>query len=449
MKIAVLKERRPGERRVALSPETAKKFTDLGADVTVEKGAGLEAAIPDEAFVEAGAKLAASPAATLKGADVVLKVQRPMTAAEGPDEVALLSKGQILLCQLNALTEGALIKALSDAGVTSFAMELVPRITRAQSMDILSSQANIAGYKAVLDGIEAYGRAVPMMSTAAGRVSPANIFVMGVGVAGLQAIATAKRLGAIVYATDVRPDTKEQVESLGGKFVAVENEEFQQAQTAGGYAKEMSDDYKKQQAALVAETIPKMDIVVTTALIPGRPAPVLVTEDHVKSMKPGSVIVDLAAEAGGNCPLTELGKTVRKHGVTLVGHGNWPSRVPETTSQLFAKNLLNFLTPMIDKESGALTVNPEDEIIADSMVTRDGAIVHERVKEAPKKAPPAKKAAKKAGAKKSGAKKAATAKAAATTAPPEPAPPKPEPDAAAEPSASEVAPAASKPEGEN
>lgn len=381
MKIAVLKERRQGERRVALSPETAKKFTDMGFEVAVEKGAGLEAVIPDKAFKDAGANIGASAAAVLKGADVVLKIQHPMMEDEGRDEIALFSKGQILLCHLSALTEGAVVQDLAQQGVTSFAMELTPRITRAQSMDILSSQANIAGYKAVLDGIDAYGRAVPMMSTAAGRVTPANVFVMGVGVAGLQAIATAKRLGAVVYATDVRPDTKEQVESLGGKFVAVENEEFLQAQTAGGYAKEMSEDYKKQQAELVAETIPKMDIVITTALIPGRKAPVLVSEDHVKSMKPGAVIVDLAAEAGGNCPLTIVGKKVVKHGVTLVGYGNWPSRVPETTSQLFAKNLLNFLTPLIDKETGAITIDPEDEIIAGTLVTKEGAIVHPRVVE--------------------------------------------------------------------
>ena len=420
MKIAVLKERRDGEKRVAVSPETVKKFRDLGADVTVETNAGEHAALSDATFEEAGAKIAASPAQTVAGADVILKVQRPMTAADGIDEVALFQKGQILVCQLNALTDGPLAHALAAAGVQSFAMELVPRITRAQSMDILSSQANIAGYKAVLDGIEHYGRAVPMMSTAAGRVSPANVFVMGVGVAGLQAIATAKRLGAVVHATDVRPDTKEQVESLGGKFVAVENEEFMQAQTAGGYAKEMSDDYKKQQAALIAETIPKMDVVVTTALIPGRAAPVLVTEDHVKSMKPGSVIVDLAAEAGGNCPLTELGTVVEKHGVKLVGHGNWPSRVAETTSLLFAKNLLNFLTPMIDKESGKVVINTEDEIIKGTLVTQDGAIVEERVKAnagsstapAAKKAPAKKASAKKASAKKSSTKKAASKKAA-------------------------------------
>ncbi len=436
MKIAVLKERRDGEQRVAASPETVKKFIDLGAGVVVETGAGDHAALSDAVFKEAGATIGKNPADTVKGADIVLKVQRPMTGAEGTDEIALFSQGQILICQLNALVEGATVRALADKGVQAFAMELVPRITRAQSMDILSSQANIAGYKAVLDGIEYYGRAVPMMSTAAGRVTPANVFVMGVGVAGLQAIATAKRLGAVVYATDVCPDTKEQVESLGGKFVAVENEEFLQAQTAGGYAKEMSDDYKKQQAALVAETIPKMDIVVTTALIPGRAAPVLVTEDHVKSMKPGAVIVDLAAEAGGNCPLTELGKVVEKHSVRLVGHGNWPSRVAQTTSLLFAKNLLNFITPMVDKESGKIAINTEDEIIKGTLVTQGGEIVEERVKAnagAPAKKAAAKKTApKKAGAKKAGAKKASAKKAAAKTADPAPASEPTTPDTNAE-----------------
>jgi len=281
----------------------------------------------------------------------------------------------------------------------------------------------------VLDALEYYGRALPMMSTAAGRVNPANVFIMGVGVAGLQAIATAKRLGAIVHATDVRPATKEQVESLGGKFLAVENEEFQQAQSDGGYAKEMSDDYKRQQAELIAEKIQKMDIVITTALIPGRPAPVLVTEDHVKSMKPGSVIVDLAVEAGGNCPLSEYGKVVTKHDVTLVGHANVPSRLAETTSQLFARNLLNFLTPMIDKDTGKMKIDREDAVIQGTLVCMDGEIVQDRVKEAlgkgtskkaePQKAAPkkaaAKKASKKAGPKKAGAKKAAAKKAPAET----------------------------------
>lgn len=409
MKIAVLKERRDGEKRVAASPDSIAKFKQLNCDVVVESGAGDNASISDTAFADAGASIAKTPAETVKGADVILKIARPTD-----EEIKLFTKGQALACHAHALTEPDMVKALADAGVTLFAMELVPRITRAQSMDILSSQANMAGYKAVLDALEHYGRALPMMSTAAGRVSPANVFIMGVGVAGLQAIATAKRLGAIVWATDVRPATKEQVESLGGKFLAVENEEFQQAQTDGGYAKEMSDDYKRQQADLISKEIQKMDIVITTALIPGRPAPVLVTEDHVKSMKPGAVIVDLAVEAGGNCPLSEYGKVVTKHGVTLVGHANVPSRLAETTSQLFARNLLNFLTPMIDKETGAFSIDREDAVVEGALVTIDGAVVDERVpaatgKAAGKKAA-AKKTTRKAGSRKSAAKKAAAEK---------------------------------------
>lgn len=425
MKIAILKERREHEKRVAASPDSVEKFVKLGCSVVIETGAGDGASISDAAFVEAGADIAKTAAATVKGADLVLKVQRPMTAAEGLDEIKLFTKGQALSCHMNAMTESASVQALARAGVTVFAMELIPRITRAQSMDILSSQTNLAGYKAVLDGCEHFGRALPMMSTAAGRISPANVFVMGVGVAGLQAIATAKRLGAVVWATDVRPATKEQVESLGGKFVAVENEEFEQAQTAGGYAKEMSDDYKKQQAALVATTLPKMDIVITTALIPGRPAPVLVTEDQVKSMKPGSVIVDLAVEAGGNCPLSEYGKVVNKHGVTLIGHPNWPSRLAETASVLFARNLLNFVSPMIDAETKNLVIDMEDEVVAGALIARDGKVVDERVaaieksevpaekstaRKANAKSAPKKAAAKKSNAKKTAAKKAASAK---------------------------------------
>ncbi len=398
MKIAVLKERRAHERRVAASPETVGKFIRLGASVVVETGAGDEAAFSDALYVKAGATIAASPQEALKNADIVLKVQRPMTAAEGADEAALLKKGQTLVCVLNALTQPDLVRQLAASGVTAFAMELVPRISRAQSMDVLSSQANIAGYKAVLDATEHYGRSMPLMMTAAGTVPPARVFVMGVGVAGLQAIATARRLGAVVSATDVRPATEEQVRSLGAEFVAVKDEEFLQAQTKGGYAKEMSAAYREKQAALVAETIQKQDIVITTALIPGRPAPVLVSEDMVRTMKPGSVIVDLAVEAGGNCPLSQYGKVVRKHGVSIIGHANFPSRVPEVTSQLYARNLLNFLTPMLKPDSG-FTINRDDEVIAGTLVTQDGAVVHEAVAAATQPAAAAKPAA---------AKKAAT-----------------------------------------
>jgi len=382
MKIAIIKERRPHESRVAGSPDSVKKLRDLGAQVVVEAGAGGGSSVPDAAFKEAGAEIAKGAAAAVKGADVVLKVQRPMLASEGTDEIGLFAKGQVLVSLMSALTEPALVAALAKQGVTAFAMELAPRITRAQSMDVLSSQANLAGYKAVLDALAEYHRVMPMMMTAAGTIAPAKVLIMGAGVAGLQAIATAKRLGAVVSATDVRPDTKEQVESLGGSFVAVEDEEFQQAQTAGGYAKEMSDAYKQKQAALIAETITKMDIVITTAQIPGRKSPVLVTEEMVKSMRPGSVINDLAVEGGGNCPLSEFGKTVRKHGVTIVGHANVPSRVSQAASQLFARNLVSFLTPMVDTEAGALKIDMEDEIVAGSLVTRDGEIVNERVAEA-------------------------------------------------------------------
>lgn len=382
MKIAILKERRPHESRVAASPDSVKKYRDLGADVVVEAGAGDGSSVPDAAFKDAGAEIAKDAAAAVKGADIVLKVQRPMLGSEGTDEVSQLAKGQILVASLSALTEPALVQALAKQGVTAFAMELLPRITRAQSMDILSSQANLGGYKAVLDALAEYHRVMPMMMTAAGTIAPAKVLVMGAGVAGLQAIATAKRLGAVVSATDVRPDTKEQVESLGGSFVAVEDEEFQQAQTAGGYAKEMSDAYKEKQAALIAETIKKMDIVITTAQIPGRKSPVLVTEDMVKTMRPGSVINDLAVEGGGNCPLSEYGKVVHKHGVTIIGHANVPSRVSQAASQLYARNLLNFLTPMIDKEKGSLTIDQEDEIIAGTLITKDGEVVNARVAEA-------------------------------------------------------------------
>ncbi len=376
MKIAILKERRPDETRVAGSPETVKKFAELGADVVVEKGAGVKASLPDSAFTESGATIAATAKAALKGADVVLKVRAPMIAGEGEDELANFIKGQILCCQMNALTEKDFVAAMAAAGVTGFAMELMPRISRAQSMDVLSSQSNLAGYRAVLDAAVEFGRAFPMMMTAAGTVPPARVLVMGVGVAGLQAIATARRLGAVVSATDVRPATKEQVESLGAKFVAVEDEEFQDAQTEGGYAKEMSDAYKKKQAALIAKTIAKQDIVICTALIPGRPAPQLISEAMLKSMKPGSLVVDLAVEAGGNCAGAVAGKVVTKHGVRIIGHRNVPGRIPEDASKLFAKNLFNFLVPMIDAESKALKIDWQDEVIAGTLVTRDGAVVH-------------------------------------------------------------------------
>jgi len=372
MKIAILKERRPDETRVAATPESVKKLRSLAAEVAVESGAGAAAAFTDAAYAEAGATVADDAAAALAGADVVLKVLRPQ-----PEELAALPKGAILAAVLDPFRAGDEIPALAGSGVTAFAMDLVPRITRAQSMDVLSSQANLAGYKAVLDAAAVYGRAFPMMMTAAGRINPAQVLVMGAGVAGLQAIATAKRLGAVVHATDVRPAAKEQVQSLGGKFVAVEDEEFKQAETAGGYAKEMSDAYKQKQAALIADTIRKMDIVITTALIPGRPAPKLVDEAMVASMKPGSVIVDLAVETGGNCALSKAGETVTTpNGVTIVGHRNVPGRLAADASQLYATNLFNFLSLLVDKKEKALQIDWDDEIVKATLVTRDGAVVH-------------------------------------------------------------------------
>jgi H+-translocating NAD(P) transhydrogenase subunit alpha len=382
MKIAILNERRPDETRVAASPEVVKKFVGLGATVVVEKSAGAGSSMPDSVFTDAGAEIAKDAKSALMDADVVLKVQRPMIAGDTVDELSEFSAGQVLVCQMSAMGEPDFVAAMAKSGVTGFAMELMPRITRAQSMDILSSQSNLAGYKSVLDAASEFGRAFPMMMTAAGTIPPARVFIMGVGVAGLQAIATARRLGAIVSATDVRPATKEQVESLGATFVAFEDEEFLNAQTMGGYAKEMSEEYQAKQKAFVAETIKKQDIVICTALIPGRPAPVLVDEDMVKSMKPGSVIIDLAVEAGGNCPLSEMGKVVIKHGVKIVGHANVPGRLADDASKLFAKNLLNFLTPMMNGDGTALEIDEEDEIIKGTMVTRDGEIVHPALRSA-------------------------------------------------------------------
>ncbi|EPY03361.1 Re/Si-specific NAD(P)(+) transhydrogenase subunit alpha [Magnetospirillum fulvum] len=371
MKIAIPKERRAGEARVAASPDTVKKFKGMGFDVVVETGAGAGASILDEHFREAGATIAADAAAALAGADIVLKVQRPEDA-----EIALIPEGAVLIAGLAALANRDLVKALAARKITAFAMELLPRITRAQSMDILSSQASLAGYKAVLDATEHFGRAIPMMMTAAGTIAPARFLILGAGVAGLQAIATAKRLGGVVYAFDVRPAVKEQVESLGGKFVEVDPDAGKDAETKGGYAKEMDDDYKKKQAAKIAEVLKKTDIAISTALIPGKPAPVLITEEMVKDMREGSVIVDMAVEAGGNCPLSEFDKVVVKHGVTLVGHGNIPARIAVDASALFARNLLNFLTPLVDKDSHSLKFNWDDEILKGTCVTRDGNVVH-------------------------------------------------------------------------
>ena len=381
MKIGVPKEIRPGETRVAASPDSVKKMISLGVEVLVETAAGAGASIPDAAYEAVGATIV-SDAKTLYGqADLVLKVQRPLfNGEEGPDETSMLREGAILIGLLAPLGHPDQIEQYAKRGVTSFAMELIPRISRAQSMDALSSQSNISGYKAVIDASDAFGRILPMMMTAAGTIAPAKVVVLGAGVAGLQAIATAHRLGAVVSAFDVRPAVKEQVESLGAKFIEVEEEADQSAETAGGYAREMSEDYKRKQQQVLAEALKKQDICITTALIPGKPAPVLVTEEMVKSMKPGSVIVDLATEAGGNCELSERDKVVVKHGVTIIGHANYPARVPTDTSTLFARNLLNFIKLMIDGESGALKIDWEDEIILGALLTKDGAVVNPALK---------------------------------------------------------------------
>ena len=372
MRIAVPAETDPAEARVAATPETVKKFIALGASVAVEAGAGLKSSFLDSDYAAAGATIAQGPAATLADADIILRVRRPAGS-----ELAGAKKGALLLAILDPYGHVDALQQLADAGVDAFAMELTPRITRAQVMDVLSSQANLAGYRAVVDAAAEYGRAVPMMMTAAGTVPAAKTFIMGVGVAGLQAIATARRLGAIVTATDVRPATKEQVESLGAKFIAVEDEEFKQAETAGGYAKEMSPAYQEKQKALTASHIAKQDIVITTALIPGRPAPKLITEEMIAAMRPGSVIVDLAAERGGNTALTRPGeKFVTGNGVTILGYLNIAGRLAATASSLYARNLLAFAEAFIDKTNKTLAVNWDDEIVKATLLTKGGALVH-------------------------------------------------------------------------
>ena len=371
MKIAVPTETDLTETRVAATPETVKKFIALGAAVAVQAGAGADSRITDAEYQAAGATIAPDAKATLADADIVLKVRRP-----NADELKLMKRGALVIAAMDPYGNDDAVKAMSDAGVAGFAMEFMPRITRAQVMDVLSSQANLAGYRAVIDASSEYGRALPMMMTAAGTVPAAKVFVMGVGVAGLQAIATARRLGAIVTATDVRPAVKEQVQSLGAKFIAVEDEEFKQAETAAGYAKEMSKEYQAKQAALVADHIKKQDIVITTALIPGRPAPRLISKDMVASMRPGSVIVDLAVERGGNVEGAKAGEVVDAGGVKIVGHNNVPGRLAASASALYAKNLLTFLEALIDKKARALAINWDDDIVKGTALTRDGAVVH-------------------------------------------------------------------------
>src|SRR6187549_654475 len=362
---------RADEPRIGLTPETVKKLVKAGAEVTIRSGAGDRSHFSDQDYAAAGAKIANSDAEAVGNADIVLTVRRP-----DPAIVKAMKNGAVLIGMLDPFSEAEGLDALATSGVSLFTMELMPRITRAQSMDVLSSQSNLAGYKAVVDAAAAFERALPMMMTAAGTVPAARVFVMGVGVAGLQAIATARRLGAVVTATDVRPATKEQVESLGAKFLAVEDEEFKNAQTAGGYAKEMSKEYQAKQAALVAEHIKKQDVVITTALIPGRPAPKLVSAEMVKSMRPGSVIVDLAVERGGNVEGARPGEVADLNGVKIVGYLNVAGRLAASASGLYAKNLYAFLEILVDKKAKALAVNWDDEIVKATALTKDGAVVH-------------------------------------------------------------------------
>ncbi len=370
MKIAIAREISHNETRVAISPDAVKKYIGLGFDVYVEKQAGLASGMRDSDFSDAGATIVDTAAELYKEADIILKIRAPLA-----EEVAHMKEGAILIAHLNALNDEESIRLLEKHKITAFAMELMPRITRAQSMDILSSQSNLAGYKAVLDGAYEFGSAFPMMMTAAGTVPPAKVFIMGAGVAGLQAIATAKRLGAVVTAYDVRPATKEQVESLGGKFVVVDEEAMKNAETSGGYAKEMSEEYKQKEQEVLKGHIAKQDMVITTALIPGRKAPILVKKETVSQMKPGSVLVDLAVEAGGNVEGAKLGKVVNINGVKIVGHANVAGRLPNDASVLFARNIVNFLTPHATE--GVLNFNFEDETVVGTCVTKEGQIVRE------------------------------------------------------------------------
>jgi NAD(P) transhydrogenase subunit alpha len=378
MRLAVLKERRGGETRVAATPETAKKLAALGCKVAIEMGAGMASGYPDALYADAGAEIAPDAAAALFGAGIVLKVRAPLVAGEGEiDELALMHRGALLVGTLEVVANPDRASALAAAGIDACSMELAPRTTRAQSMDILSSQANLAGYRAVIEGAGAFDKAFPMLMTAAGTIPAANAFIMGAGVAGLQAIATARRLGARVSATDVRPAAKEEIKSLGAAFVGYEDEESKQAQTAGGYAKQLSAEFYAKQAEVVAAHIAKQDIVVCTALVQGRRAPTLVTEAMVASMKPGSVIVDIAADSGGNCAATRPGEMyVTENGVKILGYTNWPGRIANAASALYARNLLTFLTTFWDKETTAPKLPPEDDIVQGVTLTRGGAVVH-------------------------------------------------------------------------
>lgn len=370
MRLAVLKERGAFETRVAATPDTVKKLIGLGLSVAVESGAGQNAAIADADFQAAGAEIAPNSGAALAGAGIVFAVQAPV-----PEQLAAMARGTLLVCIANVFADPSLLPALAGHGIDGVAMEMLPRITRAQSMDVLSSQANLAGYRAVIEGAATFERGFPMMMTAAGTVPPARVFVIGAGVAGLQAIATARRLGAIVSATDVRPAAKEEIRSLGAAFVGVEDAET--AQQTGAYAKEMSEAFRQKQAELMAATVAKNDLVICTALVMGRRAPVIVTAAMVASMKAGSVIVDLAADAGGNCVATQPGETVlTPNGVRVVGWRNWPGRIAVAASQLYARNLLTYLTNFWDKESGTVKLPEADDIVKGTLLTRGGAVVH-------------------------------------------------------------------------
>ena len=375
MRIGVPKEIVPGETRVAASPDSIKKFTALGVEVLVETGAGAGAQMADEVLAEAGARIVVDAQTIYGDSDLVAKVRAPLCDGNAADELSLVNPDAILVGLLAPLQQREQVARFAAHGVTSFAMELIPRISRAQSMDALSSQSNIAGYKAVIDAADHFGRILPMMMTAAGTIAPARVVVLGAGVAGLQAIATAKRLGALVSAFDVRPAVKEQVESLGAKFISVDADAGN-AETAGGYAREMGDAYKERQAALIHETLAKHDICITTAQIPGKPAPVLITKAMVEDMKPGSVIVDLAIEGGGNCALSAYDQVIVRNGVTIIGHANYPARVPVDTSTLYARNLFNFIEPMINRESRTLDIDWEDEVIRGALLTKGGAVVN-------------------------------------------------------------------------
>ena len=380
MKISIPKENRDGETRIAASPEVVKKFTGMGFEVTIESGAGLNSGFTDKIFEDVGANIASDTKATLKDADIIFKIQRLMTSKDKIDEISMCKKDAMVISHMSALSSKTDIEEYAKASITTFAMDLMPRISRAQSMDVLSSQSNLSGYQAVIKGANNFNSAFPMMMTAAGTVAPAKVFIMGVGVAGLQAIATAKRMGAIVTAYDVRAATKEQVESLGGKFLIVDEEAMKEAETSGGYAKEMTEDYKKKEQEVIKNHIKDQDIVITTALIPGRPAPKLVTKEMVNSMRTGSVIVDLAVETGGNCELAKRNEVVDADGVKIVGYDNLPGELPKDASTLFAKNLLNFLSPHVNKESKSLELDWEDETVKNTLVTKDGSVVSEIVK---------------------------------------------------------------------